>query len=108
MLNNPDLPKCRNCPLRAFELAYVHQANFGATRYMGICHALEVVLQPLFPEEKIQESLVISKANMQTVQFEPVDNCPCIEEMRDKGLLPFESYSIDFTKRKWGRKEADI
>jgi hypothetical protein len=94
-----NLPKCRECPGRYFELALIAKPNFGPTRKFAICHALEVVLQPLFPDEKIEESMVISKANERTVRFEPVDNCPFLEKLRAQGLIPWASTCIDFLNK---------
>jgi hypothetical protein len=65
---------------------------------MAICHAVECVLDPKFPDEIIRESNHISRANVRTVTFEPLDNCPHIEKLRAEGLLPWPVATIDETK----------
>jgi hypothetical protein len=74
-------------------MAYVSQS-----RYMAICHAVECVLQPMFPDETIRESNHISKANVASVTFEPLDNCPHIEKLRAEGKLPWAIATIDESK----------
>jgi hypothetical protein len=65
---------------------------------MAICHAIEIVLPPIFPDNTLEDSLTfINKANIRQVQFEPPDNCPEIIKLREQGILPW-SYSIDFLK----------
>jgi len=91
MENQTQLPSCRQCPSNNFRLPYVCKS-----RYMGICDALHVVLQPLFEGDSPGESHFISRANVQSVQFEPVDNCPHIESLRKEGLLPWALATIDF------------
>jgi hypothetical protein len=88
---------CRVC--QEFELMRVLQPNFAPTRKMGVCHALEVVLSPKFPDEIIAESFVISKANERTVQFEIPDNCPKLQKLREQGLAPWASSVIDFSTK---------
>jgi hypothetical protein len=80
------------CPSNEFELASVPRKG-GPARFIPICHAREVVLQPIFTGTRIEENLVISKANYQTVRFYPCDNCPHIEKMIAEGIY---SRSIDF------------
>jgi len=101
--NNIELPACRNCPSRNFELAYVSKCSIRSTRYIAICHAVEAVLRPVFPNSNIHESIAISKANMQTVTFIPVYNCPHLQKLRDEGKI---ITSIDYRVRKWERKKV--
>jgi hypothetical protein len=65
---------------------------------MAICHARECVLDPEFPDNTIYESQHISKANVRTVVFRPLDNCPHLEKLRAKGLIPWAISSINFSK----------
>jgi hypothetical protein len=93
--NNDCEVNCRVC--QDFELARIKQPNFAPTRKMAICHALEVVLSPHFPDDIIAESFVISKANERTVIFEQPDNCPVLNKLRQEGLMPWASSVIDFS-----------
>lgn len=95
---------CRQCPSSEFELCRIAQPNFGPTRKMAICHAKEVILQPLFPENNIKESLTINKANERTVRFDPVENCPHVENLISEGMIPWETASIDFSARHYEYK----
>lgn len=89
---------CRTC--ENFEMMRCLQPNFAPTRKMGVCHALEVVLAPKFPDEIIAESFVISKANERTVQFEIPDNCPKLQKLREQGLAPWAMASINFSNHR--------
>jgi hypothetical protein len=92
---------CRQCPGRSFDLVPVMKSNFGPARFMAICHAKEVILHPEFPDDGLQESLLfINKSNIRTVQFNPVDNCPHLEEQRSSGLIPWATSTIDFLNHK--------
>lgn len=62
---------------------------------MGICEAHNVTLRPFFHGD-IKNCGCISKANVGTVQFEVADNCPHVEKLRDQGLIPWASATIDF------------
>ena len=88
-----DKPACRRCPSKDFDLQYVSQS-----RYMAICHAVECVLEPKFPDEIIRESNHISRAIVATVIFVPLDNCPHVEELRAKGKIPWATATIDESK----------
>jgi hypothetical protein len=87
------IPNCRFCPSREFELTYVKKS-----RFMAICHALEIIIQPIFTGGEINECKFISRANVETVQFEPVDYCPHIEKLRKEGKIPWAQNSYDFLK----------
>jgi hypothetical protein len=65
---------------------------------MAICNAKHCPLQPKFPNNKIDESKFIRRANVADVVFKPLDNCPHIEQMRSEGLLPWASSTINFFK----------
>jgi hypothetical protein len=93
MEQSNEFPCCRQCPSGNFDLVYVKQS-----RYMAICHAKECILSPKFPDNEIRESQHISKANVRTVVFEPLDNCPHVESLRAKGLLPWATTVVDFSK----------
>jgi hypothetical protein len=67
---------------------------------MGICDALHIVLQPDFQDGTLRECQFISRANVQTVQFEPVDNCPHVERLRKEGMIPWVTASIDFSNKR--------
>jgi hypothetical protein len=90
--NNDVMPNCRQCPTNQFEMMTVK-----ASCFMAICHAKECILDPKFPDNKPSESIRISKANVRTVVFEPLDNCPHVESLRNEGILPW-AFSIDFSK----------
>ncbi len=87
------MPACRNCPSGDFELTRVCQG-----RYMAICHARECVLDTKFPDNTYHESGHISKGNLATVTFEPLENCPHMEILRAEGILPWATTIADFTK----------
>lgn len=90
---------CRQCPSRHFEISPVMKCSFGPSRFIAICHAVEVVLHPIFPDNTPEEYLTfINKANLRTVQFEPVDNCPNIKQLREEGKIPWARGTIDFSK----------
>lgn len=91
------LPNCRFCPLQKFELVRLPKPNAGANRYMGICHARELVLKPIFPSGKIEECQAINKANVNDVTFELPDNCPYLDQLRSEGKIPWASASINFS-----------
>jgi hypothetical protein len=93
MEKNDIMPCCKHCPSGDFDLQYIAQS-----RFMAICHAKECVLAPKFPDDKIRESYYISRANLATVTFEPLDNCPHIEKLRSEELLPWATTIADFTK----------
>ncbi len=93
MAPNDVTPRCRQCPDGNFDLTRV-----GQSRFMAICHAVECILDPKFPDNNIIESHHISKANIQTVVFEPIDNCPHVEKLRREGLLPWATSTINFIK----------
>jgi hypothetical protein len=66
--------------------------EFRAKRFIAICHAKELVLQPT--SEELHG--FISSLNFATVTFAPVYNCPHIQELRDKGII---KVTIDFLTR---------
>lgn len=68
------------------------------SRYMAVCKAKNCVLQPEFPENAPKESQHITKANVRTAIFRPLDNCPHVEQLRKEGKLPWATASIDFLK----------
>lgn len=92
-MENNDIPRCRQCPSGSFEMARV-----CTSRFMAICHAKECILHPNFPENIIRESAHISKANIASVTFDPLENCPHMETLRAEGLLPWATTIADFTK----------
>lgn len=63
---------------------------------MVICHGTECVLEPEFPDVKSQ---FLSKATLQTAQFEPPENCPHIIKARKEGILPWAVGTIDFLNK---------
>jgi hypothetical protein len=69
------------------------------SRFMAVCQALNVTLDPKFPDSKISESQFISRANVQSVTFEPLDNCPHVEKLRAEGLIPWATSTIDFLNK---------
>lgn len=82
---------CRFCPSGNFKLVYVCKS-----RFIAICNAINVIIQPQFPNEKIRESQHISRANVQTAMFSAADNCPHIERQRKEGIIPWATSTIDF------------
>jgi hypothetical protein len=82
---------CLACPSSQFELPQIRKS-----RFIAICHSRHVVLRPIFPEHL---NAVINKANINDVRFEPVDNCPHLEELRKQGIIPWASYTIDFLNK---------
>lgn len=62
---------------------------------MAICHATENVLEPVFPDLK---SVFLSKATLSLASFEPVDNCPHLQQLRNDHTIPWAITLADFTK----------
>ena len=85
------MPKCRECP--SFEIF-----RFRPCRYIAVCHAKEGVLYPIFSEKNICDCYYMSKANIDTAQFKPLDNCTYVNKLRNEGLIPWADGSIDFSK----------
>ena len=76
------MPNCRQCPSNDFELSY-----YRKSRYMAICHAVECILNPRFPENKVSESQFISRANVRQAAFTPLYNCPHLVKLRNEGKI---------------------
>ena len=99
-LNRDELPRCRQCPGNHFEMAFIQKPNFSATRFMAICHALHIVLEPSFEGHTNSESLFINRGNVNSVILNPVEYCPFLEQLRKEGKIPWPDYSINFLNKK--------
>jgi hypothetical protein len=93
MEQNDLMPNCRQCPSAGFEMAQVKPA-----RFMGICHIKHCTLDPIFPVGSIRDSRHISKSNMGSVVFEPLQNCPHVIKLQAAGLIPWAVFTIDYSK----------
>ncbi len=87
------MPICRQCPSGDFEIVTARPS-----RFMAICHARHCILDPIFPDSKISESAYITKANLASVTFTPLENCPHVVKLQLEGIIPWATTLIDCSK----------
>ncbi len=97
MLRN-DLPfSCRTCPSQEFEICPLLKYNYGPARYIGVCKAKNLLVHPQNTNNNLD---VVNKENISKVYYEPVENCPHVQNLIIEGAIPWATSTIDFTNKK--------
>jgi hypothetical protein len=90
---NDVMPACRQCPSGDFEIT-----TAKPSRFLAICHAKNCILHPAFTDSKISESAYITKSNLASVTFTPLENCPHLVKLQLEGVIPWADTLIDYSK----------
>lgn len=84
---------CRNCPGKDFEIVPLLKYNYGGTRFLGLCKAKNILIRPSNTGNNFD---VVNKENIDSVQYEPVENCPHVQKLINEGALSWATATIDF------------